>query len=769
MATVPENCGGVKGLKTMNPATLVIIIAAHVIAIQNMLTSLAQRALPGILLVCAMLAACDQQPWNRPYPADDAGRNILYSLFQERPKHLDPARSYSSNEVTYNGQIYEPPLQYHYLKRPYELIPLTATRVPVPGYLDAEGRELPADAESEDIAFSVYDITINPGIMYQPHPAFARNQQGELLYSDLAADDLAAIHVLGDFKETGTRELVAADYVYQLKRLAHPQLNSPILGLMSEYIVGLEGYAKTLAAAFEALAAGEAEGVYLDLAGYPLEGVEVIDRYSYRIKIHGKYPQLLYWLAMPFFAPVPHEADRFYSQAGMQERNITLDWYPVGTGPYMLTVNNPNRQMVMEVNPNFHGETYPSAGMPGDRAAGLLDDAGKQLPFIDKVVFSLEKETIPYWNKFLQGYYDTSGISSDSFDQAVNIGSGGEVTLTDGMREQGIELTTAISTSIFYTGFNMLNPVVGGDTEAARKLRQAISIAIDIEENISIFLNGRGIPAQGVIPPGIFGYEEGEAGINPYVYKPTRHGSARKPIAVAKQLLAEAGYPDGRDIKTGKPLVLYFDTPAIGPDAKARLDWLMKQFAKLNIQPVIRSTDYNRFQEKMLKGTAQIFQWGWNADYPDPENFLFLLYGPNSKIEHNGENAANYRNDKFDQLFDRMKDMENSPERQAVISQMMDIARLDAPWIWGYFPKQFTLRHVWLKNSKPNLMANNALKYKRIEPDVRAALQQQWNQPVRWPLYALLGLLFLVLLPAWLGYRRQQKMPAYKAGVTDNS
>jgi ABC-type transport system substrate-binding protein len=734
-----------------------------------MLMSSVLQARLGILLLCAMLAACDKQPWNRPYPAGDAGRNILYSLFQERPKHLDPARSYSSNEVTFTGQIYEPPLQYHYLKRPYELIPLTATTVPVPRYLDDEGHALPADAASEDVVFSVYDITIEPGIMYQPHPAFALDQQGKQLYRELDAGELSSIHVLGDFKETGTRELIAADYVYQLKRLAHPQLNSPILGLMSEYIVGLEDYSKTLASAFEALAAGETEGIYLDLASYPLKGVEVIDRYSYRIRIHGKYPQLLYWLAMPFFAPVPHEADRFYSQPGMQERNITLDWYPVGTGPYMLTVNNPNRQMVMEVNPNFHGETYPSAGMPEDRAAGLLDDTGKQLPFIDKVVFSLEKETIPYWNKFLQGYYDTSGISSDSFDQAVNIGSGGEVSLTDGMLEQGIELTTAISTSTFYTGFNMLDPVVGGDSEAARKLRQAISIAIDIEENISIFLNGRGIPAQGAIPPGIFGYEDGEAGINPYVYEPAKHRPARKSIAVARQLLAEAGYPDGRDGRTGKPLVLYFDTPATGPDAKARLDWLMKQFAKLNIQLVIRGTDYNRFQEKMLKGTAQIFQWGWNADYPDPENFLFLLYGPNSKVEHGGENAANYENEKFDQLFDRMKDMKNGPERKAVIRQMMNIARHDAPWVWGYFPKQFTLRHAWLKNSKPNLMANNALKYKRIEPDVRAALQQQWNQPVRWPLYVLLGLLFLVLLPAWLSYRRQQKMPAYKYRVTDSS
>ena len=766
--TVPENDGDVKGLKAMNTVAYIIIIAVHAIAttlrIQIMLTSPAGLLRAGILLVCIALAACDDQPWNRPYPAEDADRNILYSLFQERPKHLDPARSYSSNEVTFTGQIYEPPLQYHYLKRPYELIPLTAGMVPVPTYLDADGRELAADADSNEIVFSVYDITIKPGIMYQPHPALARDKQGELRYHHLDASELSSIHVLGDFSETGTRELVAADYVFQIKRLAHPQIHSPILGLMSEYIVGLEDYSKTLSTAYEELIAGEGDGAYLDLGSFPLEGVEVIDRYRYRIRIHGKYPQLLYWLAMPFFAPVPYEADRFYSQPGMRERNITLDWYPVGTGPYMLTVNNPNRQMVMEINPNFHGETYPSDGMPGDREAGLLDDAGKQLPFIERVVFSLEKETIPYWNKFLQGYYDTSGISSDSFDQAINIGTSGEVTLTDSMLRKGIDLSTAVSTSIFYTGFNMLDPVVGGDTESARKLRQAISIAIDIEENISIFLNGRGIPAQGAIPPGIFGYEDGEAGINPYVYKSSKQGPVRKPIKDAKQLLTEAGYPDGRDIKSGKPLVLYFDTPATGPDAKARLDWLMKQFNKLNIQLVIRGTDYNRFQEKMLKGTSQIFQWGWNADYPDPENFLFLLYGPNSKVELNGENASNYQNEKFDSLFDQMKDMENGPERKAIIRQMMDIARFDAPWIWGYFPKQFTLRHVWLKNSKPNLMANNALKYKRIEPEVRADLQRQWNKPIRWPLYVLAGLLLFALIPAWISYRRQQRMSAIPGG-----
>jgi len=718
----------------------------------------AYRALKRTFIVLAalLIAGCSDQPWNSPYPPQQAGHNILYSSFNERPNHLDPAQSYSSNEVVFTGQIYEPPLQYHFLKRPYQLEPLTVTRMPEPYYLDASGQRLPDNAAVERIAYSVYDIEIKPGIRYQPHPAFARGPDGRYLYHHIDESDLTSVNNLSDFKQTGTRELTAADYVYQIKRLAHPHLHSPIFGLMSDYIVGLRDYAKTLKAAAESPGAA----AFLNLNDYPLEGAEVIDRYRYRIKLHGKYPQFRYWLAMPFFAPVPWEADVFYSRPGMKERNITLDWYPVGTGPYMLTVNNPNLQMVMErnpnFNPNFHGETYPTEGDPGDAEAGLLKDAGKPLPLVDTVIFSLEKENIPLWNKFLQGYYDSSGINSDSFDQAIQFGSAGDISLTPELKRKGIKLNTAVSASIFYMGFNMQDPVVGGDSERARLLRQAISIAMDYEEYISIFNNGRGIAAQGPLAPGIFGYVGGRAGVNPYVYDWGKHGPQRKPIAYAKKLLAQAGYPDGRDLKSGKPLVLYLDTPAGGPDDSARLNWLRKQFAKLDIQLQIRDSDYNRFQDKMRKGTAQIFQWGWNADYPDPENFLFLLYGKNSKVEHNGENAANYVNPEYDRLFEKMTNMDNGPQRQALIDRMVEILRHDAPWVFGFHPKQFALYHQWYHNAKTNLMANNTLKYRRIDPDLRQQLRRAWNPPVLWPLGLLLLLLVLLVIPAVIAYRRHE-------------
>jgi len=714
-----------------------------------------------LLLMAWAVVGCSDSGWNNPYPTGDSNRSILYSSFSERPKHLDPVRSYSANEYEFIAQIYEPLLQYHFLNRPYQLIPLAAEVMPLVHYYDADGMPLAEDAPVSVIAVSEYELRIKQGMLYQPHPALAKDTDGNYSYHRLTPEQVASSNTLSDFPLTGSREVSAEDFVYQIKRLAFPKLNSPIAGVMSDYIIGFSEFGERVGALYEQeKKQEESDKSYFDLRPYQIEGVKVLDRYRFTIRLKGKYPQFVYWLAMPFFSPMPWEADAFYSQPGLEKRNISLNWYPLGSGPYMLEENNPNLRMVLSANPNFHGETYPTEGEPDDRELGLLEDAGKPLPLIEQAVFSLETESIPYWSKFLQGYYDTSGISSDSFDQAVQFSSQGEVGLTDPMIEKGIRLNTAVTTSIFYMGFNMLDPVVGGDSESARLLRLAISIAMDYEEYISIFNNGRGVAAQGPIPPGIFGNRPGIEGYNPHVYELREGKLRRKPIDQAKELMKQAGYPDGRDLKTGKALILYYDTTSSGPDGKARLNWMRKQFAKLGVQLVIRSSDYNRFQEKMREGTGQIFMWGWNADYPDPENFLFLLYGPNGKVEHGGENAANYSNPRFDELFVQMKNMENSPQRQQIIDQIVEIVRHEAPWAWGFFPQAFSLSHAWYGNVKPNLMANNTLKYKSLDPQLRERMRAEWNPPILWPLILLLVVLVISIVPAVLLYRQRERSTA---------
>ena len=718
-------------------------------------------------LCCLLAAGCGPAP-NNPYPAGESGQNILYSAFMERPRRLDPAQSFAEDEATFLYQIVEPPLQYHYLKRPYVLEPTVATGMPTVRYFAADGSELRDASRPEKVARSEVEISIRPGVRYQPHPAFARDEDGKPRYFALSRADLADIRSPMDFAHLDSRELVANDFIYEIKRLGHPGVQSPIFELIAAYLPGLKALHTTLGEEMK-----KNPGAWIDLDRFPLEGVEEIDRYTYRITLTGLYPQFLYWLSMPFFAPVPPEVDRFFSQPGMAARNLTLDRWPMGTGPYMLVENNPNARMVLERNPNYRMDTYPCEGAPNDAEAGLLTDCGKPLPFIDKVVFTREREMIPYWNKFLQGYYDAAGISSDNFDQAVNVGGQGEVTLSDDMVARGIRLLTSVGSSTFYLGFNMRDPLVGATgkdaagQERARLLRQAVSVALDTEEFISIFLNGRGIPAMQPIPPGIFGAHEGEAGINPVVYEWRDGRAERRGIAEARRLLAQAGWPNGRDARTGEPLIVHFDSTATGMGDKARVDWLTKQFRALGVQFVVRTTDWNRFQDKLIQGNTQMFLLGWNADYPDPENLLFLLYGPQGKAGGQGNNSVNYENARYDRLFERMKVMPDGPERQAVIDQMVKILQHDAPWIFWFHPKTYSLQHGWVKNRKPGDIVRNGLKYQRVDVDARETAREQWNQPARWPLVAAALLLAALAAPAVRLWRRHERAVAH-GGLLEN-
>lgn len=718
-------------------------------------------SLPGggriwYLIALVSLQGCSDQPANYPYGKLSSSDNVFFSSFTQQPKTLDPARSYSAEEWVFIAQIIEPPLQYDYLKRPYTLIPATTVTMPTVTYLDSQKRPLPASTPINSIAYTTYRIQIKPHIYYQPHPAFAKNADGNYSNLHLTSKQISQMKNLQTQVEN-TRELTAEDYVYEIKRLASPSVNSPLSGLMNEYIEGFSDLTTSLSHAYQ-------PNHYLDLRSFTLMGATVVDRYTYEITIKGYYQQFIYWLATTFFGPMAWEVDAFYAQPGMHKKNWSLDTYPVGSGPYLLQENNPNSHIILVRNPNFHGETYPTIGTAEDKAKGYLKEAGKALPFIDMFFFTLEQESIPRWNKFLQGYYDTSGIASDNFDQAIRLTNAGSPLLTKEMAQKGIRLVNSIQPSVFYFGFNMLDPVVGGYSSAQRKLRQAIAIAVNTEEYITIFLNGRGQAAQQPLPPDIMDYESSpNTAINKTLYHLTNGQIQRNSLQKAKQLLAEAGYPNGISLKTGKPLVLSYDAVSgQGGDERAQFEWMQKQFSQLGIQLIINDTDYNRFQEKMRTGNAQMFFWGWSADYPDPENFYFLLYGPNSKVKGGGENASNYNNPQFNQLFEQMRSMPNGPARQAIVDQMNQLFQEDTPWFGAFNAETYALMQPWVIPGKLNTMANNTLKYIKIDPKKRAQLQREWNQPHWGSLVIVIVLLLLSVVPFAYKYGRIQHQPPRK-------
>ncbi len=714
------------------------------------------------------LTACDNSPWPR---GAERQNQIHSAMIENTPRHLDPTASYWSNDTLVTYQVYEPPYGYHYLKRPFELVPKSAEQVVKPRYYDKDGKELSDEAPGEQVAESVYDVPIRKGILFQPHPAFAKDERGNYRYHTMKPGELGERRSPIEFEHAGTRELVAEDFVYALKRHATTRITTPIFGIFSEYVVGLKEYGELVRKEDKKLRAGldpaSMDKPFLDFRQWPLAGATAPDKHLLRIRLHGKYPQWKYWMQMTFTAPIPWEADAFYAQPGMAERGMSLDMWPVGTGPYMVTEFVKDRRIVMQRNPNYRQEPYPCEGTEEDKAKGLLADCGKPTPFIDTIVATVEREATPQKNKFRDGYYDLEVFERTDTGKAYLV----EMDDSDEVRalyqKKGFDFGQYSDVNSYIIGFNMIDPVIGWGDNAAqrernRKLRQAISIAIDWEEYSKIFPKKAGVTAMSPLPQGIPGSREGQPeGVNPVTHKTVDGKVVRRTLEDARQLMVQAGYPDGREAKSGKPLVINYDyyAPAT-PERKPEIDWVVKQFAKLGIQLEVRATDNNQFQDKVRKGKHQVFWLGWNADYPDAENFLFLLYGPNSKSVSDGENTSNYQNPEYDKLFTQLKSMDDGPQKQAVIDKMVRILQEDSPWSFGFYPYASAAVHGWIKNSKPAILIRDHGRYLRLDAEQRSASLIDWNRPVWWPLLALLAVAVGAIAIARKALKKRERMNA---------
>ena len=664
----------------------------------------------GAAAALLSLAACS----NNPYPPADDTLKVRYSALPGPPKTLDPAVSYSALEHKITANVYETLLEYDYLKRPYTLMPGLARSLPEPRSLGG-GRV-------------AYRFELREGLLFQDDEAFALGGAGRT-----------------------TREVEAADVAFELMRIADPQVTSPVGSTFAK----IEGF-RDFSARLEELRRQE-EG-FADLridrqyerAG-GIAGLRVRGPHQLELVLSEPYPQLLYWFAMPFTAPVPWEAVAYYD--GQEGRDFFKD-HPVSVGPFKITEYEKHFRIVLERNDNWYGiqhpewrapgAIYPSEGTPEDAAAGLLDPSyrGRPLPFLDRIEYRIEKETIPYFNKFLQGYYDASGIIRESFDVVIHEGD-----LSPEMAALGMRLEKAVDPDVHYLGFNMNDPVVGTPAgEKGRKLRQAMSLAVDVREYKRVFTNGRGVPAQSPIPPGIFGYDPDY--VNPFSQLDLERG---------RELLSEAGYERGIDPATGKPLHLTFDLG--DPSTRARLTYafFVNAWRQLGLDVVLAATTYNQFRDKVNRGAYQIFSWGWIADYPDPENFLFLLWGPMAESESGGPNTANFNDPRYNELFLAMKDRENDARRLEIIRELLGILEQERPWIELLHRESYSLIQPWLRNVKPAGLSLPASKYQDVDAGRRTALRARWNDPIVWPAYALGVAAAALVVPGILTFLRERQ------------
>ncbi len=548
-------------------------------------------------------------------------------------KGMDPIYANDLYSSNEVARIYEGLLEYNYLKRPYTLVPNLAEAMPT---------------VSEDGL--TYTFKIKQGVRFQ--------------------DDAA-------FPEGKGRELVAEDFVYSIKRLADPKLQGLGWWLLDGKIAGLNEWRDA-----------NAEKAEVDYNA-EVEGLKAIDRYTVQFKLTKNFPQFLYALAMPFTFAVAKEVVAHYGPEFLN--------HPVGTGPYMLPVFNQNTRIEYVRNPNFRTKLFPAEDVSPEFADIAKEYKGKTVPFIDKVIVNIMRESQPRWLNFQKGRLDYIGVPKDNFSSAITPSK----DLSDDLKAKGIILEITPSLDVTYTAFNH-------DLELFRnvKLRRAMSLAYDVNESNNLFYNGTALPAQSVVPPGIAGHIPGY--VNPY----------RGPnVEEAKKLLAEAGYPEGKGLKE-----IVYSCPS-STESRQIGEFFKKQMAQIGINIKVETSPWPEFQSKITKRQVELYGIAWGADYPDAENFLQLLYGPNKSP---GANGSHYDNPEFNRLFKTASVMQDSPERTAFYEKMNRIAAEEVPWIYGVHRQSYLLKQGWLKNYIPTDFDSGIVQYLDIDLEKKKELLEKF-------------------------------------------
>jgi len=599
------------------------------VATLNLKRHKAKRA--GLLL--AVLVTVTAAGCGKSERSGNGDRTVRYSALPAKLRGLDPMDIGDTTSALIAGRIFDCLYQYHYLKRPYELVPCLAADFP----------------EISDDKLT-YTFRLRDDLYFADDPCF---------------------------ESTGGRgrQVVAEDFMYAWKRVADIKNVSKNWWVFEDHIVGLDE--------FREYTQSVKQGETVDYSR-EVEGLQAPDKLTLVVTLKKPWPQILYLLAHEPTAPVAREAVTYYGKELLN--------HPVGTGAFMLKSWVRGSKLVMVRNPRYRRELYPSEGEPGEAEKGLLDDAGKPLPFIDEIQYQVIIEDQPRWLLFMQGNLDASAIPKDNYDQAIDVGR----QLKPEMAEKGIDLTIFPDPSTFWYGFNMEDPVVGRN----KPLRRAMSMAFNREEYIEIFTNNRGEPARSVLPPVFKEYDP--EGKNPNCeYNPQR----------ASKLLEEAVRVHGGPL----PAIQLF-MPGTDTTFRQMGDYARRTMEAVGIELDVAYMDWPTFQDRVKTKSAQMFAMGWIADYPDPENFMQLFYSKNSSP---GPNNFNYSNPEFDELYLEAAAMPDGPERVALYRRMDRIVQDDCPTLLTLHRVAYVLKYDWLLNYKPHVFAYNTLKYQRVDVEAR--------------------------------------------------
>jgi ABC-type transport system substrate-binding protein len=537
------------------------------------------------------------------FAADPA--KVLRYVFPAAETGFDPAVAHDLYSSPVLRSIYEPLFTYDYLARPARLVPLTAAAMPEVG---DRGK--------------TYIIRIRKGIYFAADPAFNGKR----------------------------RELTAADYSYAIKRLMDPRIRSAWSWLVEGKIVGLDALAKL----------ARKTGTFDYDAR--IAGLELLDRYTLRIRLNSPDFNLTHILAHYPSSGIAREAVEKYGDANGQ-----VMANPVGTGPYRLASWKRGSRIVLEANPGFRGFVWNfQAGSDPEDQKIVAAMKGKVMPQIGRVEINVIPEDQSRWLAFRNGEADLFNLDGPLAPRALEKGR-----LRPELADKGITLSRIVEPELSQYYFNMQNPVLGGLTKEKIALRRAIAMAHNVQEEIDIVWSGQAIQLQYPIPPGIVGHD------------PHYLSSVRYDPALANALLDRFGYRKNREgwrtTPDGKPLTIVFSVRADSTGQQQAEMW-KKTFDSIGIR---MESDKRPFPE-LLKAEKQcqlmMRTSPWIADYPDGDNFMQLFYGPNTGQSNNGCMKI----PEFDRLYEQSQKLPAGKKRDFLYHKMTRLLEVYAPTRIGY-------------------------------------------------------------------------------------
>lgn len=487
------------------------------------------------------------------------------------------------------------------------------------------------------------------------------------------------------------REVKSDDVFYSLKRLGDKRTQLKNWWLIENTIVGLDDF-KT------------AQNANLDKPNgkfdydAPVAGFVKVSDSEFKIILTKPVYRFLYTLAQFQTSIVAREAVEKYGK----------DFFarPVGTGPFVLDQWQPKQSLTLNRNPNYHKVLYPAREEWKDRddRRKRLDRAGGQpVPFVDRMEFTMYVQDQPMWLQFQAGNLGYTEVPNEYFEEAFDKRT---KELKPALAQKGIAAHSDPLLDFIFDGINMADPVLGGLTPERRALRQALSLACDWDELNEAFYQGINKVYDGPIPVGLDGHPEGSK----------TAASFRGPnLDLAKRKLAEAGWPEGKNAKTGEQLVIrYYTSTSLLNQQMSEMRKRQIERLGVKFEPVL--VDFSTLIENVNNKKAPMFGFAWGSDYPDAENNLALFYGPN---ESPGSNHYNYKNPEYDKLYEKILVMAPSPERTKIYEQMRDMLLNDVPYLGSMGRTRFYLMAPWIVNCRPTERTWSWLKYLDVDDSKR--------------------------------------------------